>query len=412
MTERLAISGGQPVRTQPWPQWPVWTEEDEQAVLEAVRSGKWGVGGDRVPALEQRFAELHDAGYGVACCNGTIALEIALVAAGVEAGHEVIMPPYTFMATGMAALAIGAVPVFVDVEPGTHNIDPKLVEQAVTPRTRAIMPVHIGGRPADMDALGEIAERHGLAIVEDAAQAWLAAWRGTPVGALGAAGAFSFQSSKNFAAGEGGIVLTNQDEVHQRAWSYHNCGRKLSGEWYEHVLPGFNFRMTELQAALLLSGMERLPREQAVRQQALEALQNGLAGMDGILVPDPDERITSHACHIFMARLDPEVLPVDKMAFVKAMQAEGVPAHPGYTTPLYAQDFWSWFAERPTGAGKTWGEVWPRRYDTYELPVCEQLCRTTIWIKQEVLLAGPEAMEDVVAAFDKVARAARAGELG
>jgi dTDP-4-amino-4,6-dideoxygalactose transaminase len=124
-------------------------------------------------------------------------------------------------------------------------------------------------------------------------------------------------------------------------------------------------------------------------------------------VPEPDDRITSHACHIFMARLDPTLIGVDKMAFIKAMQAEGVPAHPGYTTPLYAQDFWSWFAQRPTGGGRTWGEVWPRSYDTYELPVCEQLCRTTIWIKQELLLAGPEAMGDIVAAFDKVAGAAR-----
>lgn len=411
MTAQLAISGGRPVRTDPWPSWPVWTEQDEKAVVDAVRSGKWGVGGERVPALEQRFAELHRAGHGVACCNGTIALQIGLVAAGVEAGDEVIMPPYTFMATGMAALAIGAIPVFVDVEPGTHNIDPEAVREAITPRTRAIMPVHIGGRPADMDRLGEIAREHGLAIVEDAAQAWLAAWRGTPVGAIGDAGCFSFQSSKNFAAGEGGIVLTNDEEVFQRAWSYHNCGRKLSGEWYQHVLPGFNFRMTELQAALLLSALERLQREQQTRQRSMEVLQRELQGVEGILTPDPDERVTSHACHIFMARLDPEVLPVDKMAFVKAMQAEGVPAHPGYTSPLYAQDFWGWFAERPTGGGKTWGEVWPRTYDSYHLPVCEQLCRTTIWIKQDVLLAGPEHMGDVVETFRKVAGAARAGQL-
>jgi dTDP-4-amino-4,6-dideoxygalactose transaminase len=411
MTAQLAIAGGTPVRSQPWPSWPVWTDEDEKAVVEAVRSGKWGVGGERVPALEQRYAELHEARHAVACCNGTIALQIALVAAGVEAGDEVIMPPYTFMATGMAALAIGAIPVFVDVEPGTHNIDPERVREAVTPRTRAIMPVHIGGRPCDMDRLGDIAREHGLVVVEDAAQAWMASWRGKPVGAIGEAGCFSFQSSKNFAAGEGGIVLTDQEEVFQRAWSYHNCGRKLSGEWYEHVLPGFNFRMTELQAALLLSSLDRLQREQKVRQGSMEVLQDQLAGVEGILVPDPDERITSHACHIFMARLDPQVLQVDKMDFVKAMQAEGVPAHPGYTSPLYSQGFWGWFAERPTGAGKTWGEVWPRSYDSYELPVCEQLCRTTIWIKQEVLLAGPEAMRDVVEAFRKVAAAAREGAL-
>lgn len=411
MTKPLAIDGGQPVRTKPWPEWPVWTEDDEQAVIAAIRSGKWGVWGERVPELECEYSKLHGARFAVACCNGTIALQIALVAAGVEAGDEVIMPPYTFMATGMAALAIGAIPVFVDVEEGTHNLDPALIEEAITPRTRAIMPVHIGGRPADMDAIGEVARKHDLVVIEDAAQAWLASWNGTPVGAIGEAGGFSFQSSKNFAAGEGGIVLTNSEEIFQRAWSYHNCGRKLAGEWYEHVLPGFNYRMTEFQGALLLSSLSRLAAEQALRQRALAVLQEQLPSIPGILVPTPDTRVTSHACHIFMVRLDPEVYPGDKMNFIKALQAEGIPAHPGYTTPLYAQDFWGWFAERPTGAGKTWGEVWGRSYRDYRLPVCEKLCDTTIWIKQDTLLAGPEAMQDVIDAMEKVGAAAREGRL-
>ncbi|RMF71216.1 MAG: DegT/DnrJ/EryC1/StrS family aminotransferase [Acidobacteria bacterium] len=409
---RLAISGGEPVRTEPWPTWPVWDASEEQALIDTLRSGRWGVGGERVPRLEARYAELHGARHAVACCNGTVALQIALVAAGIEAGDEVITSAYTFMATALAILAVGAVPVFVDVEPGTHNLDPDRIEAAITPRTRAIMPVHIGGRPADMDRILAIAKRHGLRVVEDAAQAWLASWNGRPVGALGDAGTFSFQSSKNLTAGEGGIVLTNDDDVYRLAWSYHNCGRLPGGAWYEHATAGLNYRLGEFQAAVLLAGLDRLPEQQARRREAMRALDEGLAGIDGVLTPEADDRVTAHAGHIYMVRLDPAAIPQDKARVVEALQAEGIPAHPGYTTPLYRQGFWDWFAERRVGDGSLrWKDLFDRRTQELPLPVTESLCRTTIWIKQDVLLAGAQAMGDVVAAFDKVLAAARAGEL-
>jgi dTDP-4-amino-4,6-dideoxygalactose transaminase len=407
----LALHGGTPVRTDPWPSWPVYGKEEERALVDVLHSGKWGVGGEMVGRLECEYSKMHDARFAVACCNGTVAIQIALIAAGVQPGDEVVTSPYTFMATALAALAIGAVPVFVDVEPGTHNIDPNKIEDAITERTTAIMPVHIGGRPADMDAIREIAERHDLRVVEDAAQGWLGAWRGTAVGAIGDAGTFSFQSSKNLAGGEGGIVLTNDEALFQRAWSYHNCGRKLGGEWYEHATAGLNYRLSEFQAALVLAGLERLPEQQRTRREAMHALERGLAGMEGVLLPDADERVTAHACHIFMVRLDREVFPGDKMPFIRALQAEGVPAHPGYTTSLHRQDFWEWFAQRRHGTEKTWKEVFPAPPSEVELPVCDELCASTIWIKQDVLLAGPDAMNDVVRAFEKVAAAARQGAL-
>jgi len=411
MAVKLAIEGGSPVRSEGWPAWPVHGETEERALLEALRSGAWGIGGSCVPRFEQRFAGLHSARHGIACCNGTIALEIALVAAGVRPGDEVITSPYTFMATALAILTVGAVPVFVDVEEGTHNIDPGRIEGAITEKTTALMPVHIGGRPCDMDRLLEIARRRGLFVVEDAAQGWLASWRDRPVGALGDAGTFSFQSSKNLSAGEGGTVLTNDEDLYRRAWSYHNCGRTPGGEWYEHSQAGLNYRMTELQAALLLAGLDRLAEQQDRRRAAMRALDEGLRAVDGLSLPDADERITGHACHIYMVRLDRGTTAAERMAVVRALQAEGIPAHPGYTMPLYKQSFFNWFAERPTGSGSLWGDVWGRRYSEMHLPLCQTLCDTTIWIKQDVLLAGPEQMRDVVEAFDKVLTSARTGRL-
>lgn len=379
MTGRLAIDGGTPVRTAPWPEWPRSGAAERRALNEVLESGRWGLGGDAVPELEARFAALHGARYAVACCNGTMALQAALVAAGVQPGDEVVTSPYSFAATAHAIRSLGAVPAFADVEPGTHNLDPERIEAAITERTTAILPVHIGGRPADMDGVNAIAARRGLRVVEDAAQAWLAGWRGRAVGTLGDAGAFSFQSSKNLTAGEGGMVLTGDEALYRHAWSWHDCGRDPAGSPHAHAPDGLNLRMTEFQAALLLSGLERLPAEQAIRRQAMDALSAGLAEVEGVNTPDPDERITAHGCHIFMARLDetrfgadPRDGP-DKRWVIEALRAEGIPAHPGYTTPLEPG-----------------------------FPVCERLCRTTIWIKHEVLLAGAAQMQDVVAAFAKV----------
>ena len=383
MTGRLAINGGIPVRTAPWPAWPRSGAAERRALAEVLESGRWGLGGEAVPELEARFAALHGARYAIACCNGTMALQTALVAAGVQPGDEIVTSPYSFAATAHVARSLGAVPVFVDVKPGTHNLDPTLIDDAITERTTAILPVHIGGRPADMDRVNEIAARCGLRVVEDAAQAWLASWRGRGAGTLGDAGAFSFQSSKNLSAGEGGMVLTDDESTYRRAWSWHDCGRDPGGSRHAHADVGLNLRMAELQAALLLAALERLPAEQAIRRQAMDALAAGLAQLEGVKTPDRDERITTHGCHIFMVRLDESVLAADhggdgdkrrdKRWIIEALRAEGIPAHPGYTTPL----------ERG-------------------FPVCDRLCRTTIWIKQEVLLAGAAQMQDVVDAFAKV----------
>jgi Predicted pyridoxal phosphate-dependent enzyme apparently involved in regulation of cell wall biogenesis len=329
----LAINGGTPVRSAPFLGWPVFGREEEEALLAALRSGVWGsIDGTYVKRLEVEFAELQGARHGIACVNGTMALSVALKALGIGQGDEVLVPPYTFIATASAALMIGAIPVFVDVELDTLLIDPTLIDAAVTPRTKAIIPVHHGGSPVDMDGVMAAARRHGLKVVEDAAQAHGAAWRGTPVGAIGDVGTFSFQSSKPINAGEGGMMLTNDDEVDELLWSYRNVGRRRGGEWYEHVRLGWNLRMTEFQAAVLLEQMKRMPAQQAHRTESAAYLSARLLEIPGVVPLRVPEGVTAHSWYTYHWRwLGESDGGLPKMAFAEALRAEGVPVFHGYT---------------------------------------------------------------------------------
>lgn len=329
----LAINGGTPVRSAPFLGWPVFGREEEEALLAALRSGVWGsIDGTYVKRLEVEFAELQGARHGIACVNGTMALSVALKALGIGQGDEVLVPPYTFIATASAALMIGAIPVFVDVELDTLLIDPTLIDAAVTPRTKAIIPVHHGGSPVDMDGVMAAARRHGLKVVEDAAQAHGAAWRGTPVGAIGDVGTFSFQSSKPINAGEGGMMLTNDDEVDELLWSYRNVGRRRGGEWYEHVRLGWNLRMTEFQAAVLLEQMKRMPAQQAHRTESAAYLSARLLEIPGVVPLRVPEGVTAHSWYTYHWRwLGEPDGGLPKMAFAEALRAEGIPVFHGYT---------------------------------------------------------------------------------
>ena len=328
----LAINGGSPVRTTAFGQWPVFGREEEDLLLAALRSGVWGsIDGTFVKQFEGEFAAVHDARHGVATVNATMGLSVALKAVGIGPGDEILVPPYTFIATASAALMLGAIPVFVDVDPATLLIDPGLIDAAITPRTKAIVPVHHGGSPADMDGVMAAAKRHGLRVVEDAAQAHGAAWRGQPVGAIGDVGVFSFQSSKPVNAGEGGIMLTNDAELDELLWSYRNVGRRRGGEWYEHVRLGWNLRMTEFQAAVLLAQLRRMPEQQAQRTTAaahLDAAMSRIPGVVPVAVPDG---VTAHSWYTYHWRwLGATDGGLAKAEFVRALEAEGVPTFGGY----------------------------------------------------------------------------------
>ncbi|MEX2461435.1 MAG: DegT/DnrJ/EryC1/StrS family aminotransferase [Paenibacillaceae bacterium] len=390
---KLAIDGGAPVRTKPFPQWPIFDELEERLLLEVLHSGKWGgTGRIKLPEFEANFATFHDAQYAVTVANGTVAIIIALMAAGLQPGDEVIMPPYTFVATATAALMFGAIPIFVDVEADTLLLDPDKVEAAITPRTKAIIAVHIGGLPANLTKLNEIARKHNLRVIEDSAQAVGAQWEGTGVGAIGDCGTFSFQSSKNINSGEGGIILTNNKELADQAWSLANVGRARQGEWYQHVHVGWNLRMTEFQAAILLGQMSRLEHQLITRERNGKLLTEFLGEVDGISLLRRDARVTRHAYHLYMFKIAAELSSQEiKLEIIRKLNAEGIPVYPGYVSLNQNQaiidESYKWTGEKRI----------------YSCPIAERACEQEIlWLHQNVLLGEEADMYDIVKSIRKV----------
>jgi len=397
----LALNGGTPVRKEAFPSWPVWDEAEAEGLLRVLNSGKWGsLHGKEVRNFEKEFVEFQGVQFATATNSGTSALEIALRAAGIRAGDEVIVPAYTFVATATAVLANGAIPVFADIDPGTYNLDPASVQAVVSERTRAILPVHFAGRPADMEALQELARQHDLKIIEDAAQGWGARWRGQGVGAIGHIGCFSFQSSKNINAGEGGLVTSGDPALAEKAASYTNCGRVGGGLWYAHYHFAGNSRMTEFQAAVLRGQLQRYPQQLQLRQQSMHFLDERLQKLPGIKILRSDDRITAHAGHIYIFRYEAQAFDgVPKANFIDALKAEGIPCSGGYSLPLYEQPI---FQEKSFGPFTEWlaDRV---DYRDVRLPNTHRACYDeAVWLPQWVLLAGPENLGCVAEAIEKI----------
>ena len=374
---QLALHGGPPACPEPWPAWPVWDDDERRLLKEVLESGKWWFG-EKVRQFEAEFAAFQGARYGVTCTNGTTAIEMGLKALGVLPGDEVIVPPYTFIATASAVVTIGAVPVFADLEPRNLCLDPADVERKLTPRTRAIIPVHVAGYVADMDRLNAIAQRHDLRVLEDAAHAWGSQWRSQGAGTLGACGTFSFQVSKNITAGEGGILVTNDEELADLCRSYTHCGRRKGSAWYDHDYLGSNLRLTEFQAALLLAQLKRLPAQVEQRQRNAAFLDRALAGIAGLRLLPADPRLTRRSYHMYIFQVEPAALGVSRDLFVEALNAEGLPASRGWYRPLYGNGVFQNPGGLPRHGIRAPLAGTGADYAATRCPVCEQVCQDEV----------------------------------
>jgi dTDP-4-amino-4,6-dideoxygalactose transaminase len=392
----LAINGGIPVRPTAFPKWPVYDQGERKAFEEVLESGVWGIGGEKIKEFERKFAKLQQAEYGICVVNGTVSLALALSACGVLPGDEVIIPAYTFMATASSVLLLNAVPVFVDVEPDNYCINVDEIEGAISEKTKAIIPVHLAGHPADLDSIMKIAERNNLSVIEDACQAHLSEWKNRKVGAIGDLGCFSFQSSKNMTSGEGGIIITNNKDLADKCWSYHNCGRRKGGAWYEHPHMGWNFRMTEFQAAILLAQLERAESQTKIRNENAKYLSEILTEIDGINPLYRDKRVTLHGYHLFIMKYDKEKFSgIEKSRILEALNAEGIPCVRGYV-PIHKESY--------LANAKKMGHPSSRiDYSKVICPVSEKACyEEALWLTQNVLLGTKADMSSIAEAILKV----------
>jgi dTDP-4-amino-4,6-dideoxygalactose transaminase len=400
----LAITGGTPVRATPYPAWPHGDEREIEAVTEVIRSGVWGgfpEPGRNAAAFEEAFAAYQGARHGVLMSNGTITMEVALKALGIGWGDEVIIPALTFAATAYAPIAAGALPVIVDVSPDTWCIDPDLVEAAISERTRAIIPVHLGHQMSDMDRLEEIATRHGLAVVEDCAHAHGQQWKGRGAGCIGDFGSFSHQSSKILTAGEGGSLLTNDDDLARRAHSIIDCGRAKDPDDKEYTF-GANYRLGELHAALLVVAMERFPAQQAERAENGKRFEELVSQIPGVRVMPADPRISRWSFYNYILAIDPDAFAGRTNETVcAAMQAEGIPAEVQYP-PMNRYELFQPSLSRLPVCVEFADRLDPQRMS---FPIAEAAgLRESVYFMEDVFRDGAKGVEDAADALAKIQR--------
>ncbi len=403
---KLALLGGTPVRTDPWPRWPARGPEEERAVLAALRDGDWGgfpLPNERSAAFAVAFAERHDSEHALCVANGTVSLEVALQSLGVEPGAEVIVPAYTFEATASAALFAGCVPVFADIDPETWCIDIESAAALVTGRTQAIVPVHLAMTIADLDAIGDLAQQHGLAVLEDCAHAHGARWRGRGVGSWGDAGSFSFQSSKLMTSGEGGIVTTSSDAILDRLHALVNCGRQRPEAVEPVPVVGHNYRMTDLQAAILEVQLGRLDEQHEIRARNASRLRAAIEDIDGLTNLRLDARVTTQAIYQFVFRFDGGAFAsLDRDVFVAALQAEGVPADGRFYESLPVSELL-----RPDAARYPPWSAALADAPAADCPNAERAAyRESVWLPHQLLLGTEADVDDIVEAVLKVQRSA------
>jgi dTDP-4-amino-4,6-dideoxygalactose transaminase len=399
---KLAIKGGEKVHTGPWPKWPYWDQSAENGILEMLRSGRWWRGqGEHVAEFEQKYAQLMGAKRCLATASGTTALLTALNTVGVDAGDEVLLSPFTFIATYNVIMLSKALPVFVDSDPETFLMDPSKIAGRITDRTTAIVPVHIYGLPVDMDGVMAAAQKSNLKVVEDACQAWLGIYKGKRLGTIGDLGCQSFQNSKNIPSGEGGCILGNNEEYMDIATSFHNCGRLVGS--VKSQINGSNYRMTQTQALILMSQMKRFEKDNDVRYANAQYLDSKLKRIPGIipckLVKGQGNR---SAYHLYPFRYIKEKFNnVPKGKFLEALRAEGVPGSGGYGRQHKSEMIESVLNSK--GFKRLYSEARLKQWrEENELPGTDRLIEEAVVFSQSVLLGSRADMDDIVNAITKI----------
>ena len=403
---KLAITGGEALRKTPFSTWPIATKQIAQALDDVLTSTKWGgqpFPGKYAVSFAKRFAEMHTAKYGQCVNTGTVAIQAALKAIDIRPGDEVLVPAYTWEGTVGPVLLVNAVPVFVDVDPDTYCMDAKLIEKAITKKTKAILPVHLGMRFADIDEILRIAKKHKLKVIEDCAHAHGGMWKGKGAGSMGDLGCFSFQSSKLITSGEGGAVITNNLEYMELVQSYINAGRASVTDKFHHRIIGFNYRMGEFQAAVLCAQLDSLPEQGAIRERAMKRFESKLKNTAAIGLLKPDPRITRLAPYGYVLKyLSKKASGISRAEFVAALQEEGVPCDGLFYEPVYKS---SLFPLDPADfPALSWGRKKPLDLrKMYSCPESERAAyHEAVWFPHQLFLGGDDDVDAIANAIHKV----------
>ncbi len=400
---QLAVFGGQPIRTEKYPRWPVFDYRDIEAVTNTIKSGRWGgfpYPGPNTAAFAERFAEMQGGGYAVPMLNGTITMEVALRAADIGWGDEVIVPAYTFQATAYAPMVVGACPVIVDISPDNYCIDPQRVKEAITSKTKAIIVVHIANQMTDMDAIMEIAKTHGLVVIEDSAHAHGARWRGMGSGTIGDFGSFSLQSAKILTTGEGGVLLCKDEKMAERAASIIDCGRPKDADGKNYTM-GVNYRWSEIHAALGLVALERFPEQMQERESNADYLEESLSEIEGISLLKRDLRHTRRSFYRYIININPDYFNCEHQVFCYALSKEGIPVDTGYPAMNRYDLFQPQLSKLPVPS------AFPEYFDfeNMSLPITERASQVeAVWMGESIFRAGKQGVDDLVAGINKLAQ--------
>jgi perosamine synthetase len=410
MSERLAVDGGEPVRKQPFPSRAEGFGEDEMAQLsEVIHSGHlFRVGGKKTAAVEEKFASLLGVKHALAVTSGTAAIHTAVGAINPDPGDEIITTPLTDMGTIIGILYQNAIPIFADVTPGGYHLDPESVRKQITPRTKAIIIVHLWGIAADMDAFLAIGKEHGLPIIEDCAQAYLTAYKGRIAGTMGELGCFSMQQSKHITSGDGGLVVTNRDDLAQRARLFADKGWDRTGSGRGHIFLGMNYRISELQSAVALAQLDKVEQFVAQRQALGDRLTKAISGLPG-LYPPADSAASGNTYWFYPLRIVESELGMSRERFIAALNAEGVPS-------------WVWLDSKPIYAYEALRDqrTFGSSHHPFDCPCASRkveylpgLCPNAEQVVKELVTLtvhefySEEDVDDVAAAIRKIAAAPR-----